>query len=105
MLPISKLRGVPPEARVALKAGHITTSRQLLAAAALVEDREILAVSCRLDLSSLTRLVQRADLARIDGIGATFGLMLENLGICDVASLAEQARSQQSCHQPPFGVR
>jgi hypothetical protein len=91
MLPISKLRGVPPEVRVALKAAHITTCSQLLTAAARFDNRETLAINRHLDLSSLTDLVQRADLARVGGVGATFGLMLERLGICDVASLAEQA--------------
>jgi predicted flap endonuclease-1-like 5' DNA nuclease len=91
MLPISKLRGVPPEARVALKANRITTCSQLLAAAARFEDREVLAAGGRVDLAGLTRLVQRADLARIEGVGATFGRMLERLGVRDVAAVAEQA--------------
>ena len=90
MVPISKLRGVSPAVRVVLKGAHLNTSSQLLAAAGRLEGREFLAASCRLDLPSLTRLVQRADLARVVGVGATFGLLLENLGIDDVASLAEQ---------------
>ena len=91
MLPISKLRGVAPSVRVALKTARINTCGQLLAAAARLDDREILARTRNIDLSALTELVQRADLARIVGVGVTFGRMLEMIGICDVASLAKQA--------------
>ena len=90
MVPISKLRGVSPAVRVALKVAHLNTSSQLLAAAGRLEGREFLAASCRLDLPSLTRVVQRADLARVVGVGAMFGLLLESLGIDDVAALAGQ---------------
>ena len=93
MLPISKLRGVPPSVRVALKAARVNTIGQLLAAAARPHERELLARTSKIDLASLTELVQRADLARVNGLGTTFGLMLEMLGICDVAALAQQTPS------------
>jgi nucleotidyltransferase/DNA polymerase involved in DNA repair len=91
MLPISKLRGVPPGVRVALKAHRVTTCGQLLAAAGRSKDREALAARRRLDPAGLTALVQRADLARVEGVGTGFGLLLERLGVRDVAALAEQA--------------
>src|SRR5918993_1185960 len=89
-LPISKLRGVPFQVRVALKVRRITTCSQLLAATALVEDREALARSTKIAPEILTDLVQRADMARVNGIGAVFGLMLEELGVQDVETLAKQ---------------
>jgi predicted flap endonuclease-1-like 5' DNA nuclease len=89
-LPISKLRGVPFQARVALKVRRITTCNQLLAAAAGAEDREALARATKIAPEILTELVQRADMARVNGIGVVFGLMLEELGIHDVAKLAAQ---------------
>jgi nucleotidyltransferase/DNA polymerase involved in DNA repair len=89
-LPISKLRGVPFQVRVALKVRRITTCSQLLTAAALVEDREALARATRIAPEILTDLVRRADMARVNGVGAVFGLMLEELGIHDVAKLAAQ---------------
>jgi predicted flap endonuclease-1-like 5' DNA nuclease len=89
-LPISKLRGVPFQARVALKVRRITTCDQLLAAAAVAGDREALARATKIAPEILTDLVQRADLARVNGIGAVFGLMLEELGIRDVQALADQ---------------
>jgi predicted flap endonuclease-1-like 5' DNA nuclease len=89
-LPISKLRGVPFQARVALKVRRVTTCNQLLAAAATAEDRESLARATRIAPEILTDLVQRADMARVNGVGAVFGLMLEELGIRDVQTLASQ---------------
>lgn len=91
-LPISKLRGVPFPARVALKVRRITTCSQLLAAAGGYQEREALARATRLSFDVLTELVRRADMARVNGVGSVFGLMLEELGVHDVASLAQ--------HQP-----
>jgi predicted flap endonuclease-1-like 5' DNA nuclease len=90
VLPISKLRGVPLQARLALKVQRITTCDQLLAAVAVAEDREALARATRIAPEILTDLVQRADLARVNGVGAVFGLMLEELGVRDVQALASQ---------------
>ena len=89
-LPISKLRGLPFQARVALKVRRITTCSQLLRAAAAWEDRQTLARATRLPDDLLTQLVQRADMARVNGVGTVFGLMLEELGIRDVAAVAAQ---------------
>ena len=89
-LPLAKLRGVTFQARVALKLRRITTCDQLLAAAAAAEDREALARATKIAPEILTDRVQRADLARVNGVGAVFGLMLEELGIRDVRTLADQ---------------
>jgi hypothetical protein len=93
-LPISKLREVPFQARVALKVRRITTCNQLLAAAARYESREALARATRLPPELLTVLVQRADMARVNGVGTVFSLMLEELGIGDVGVLAAQEPEQ-----------
>ena len=89
-LPIIKLRKVPPLLRAALKVRRITTCDQLLAAAARFEDRAALAHASRIDLDRLTDLVRQADLERVKGIGAVFGVMLKDLGFSDVATLAQQ---------------
>lgn len=96
-LPISKLRGVPFQARVALKVRKVTTCSQLLSAAAAYTNREALAQSTRLPLELLTELVQRADMARVNGVGTVFGLMLEELGVLDVRALA--AQDPQELHE------
>lgn len=89
-LPVSKLRGVPQTARVRLKSLRITTCGQLLAAAATPAGRSRVAQATGIDPALLLDLVRRADLARINGIGTVFGLMLEALGVVDVGRLAGQ---------------
>jgi predicted flap endonuclease-1-like 5' DNA nuclease len=94
--PISKLYGVSREVRFALKIHAITTSERLLHAAARYEDRQALAVAARLHLEALTAVVQRADIARVNGIGTSFARMLADVGIPDVATLAvRDARALQ----------
>ncbi|HRY23189.1 MAG: DUF4332 domain-containing protein [Geminicoccaceae bacterium] len=96
-LPVSKLRGVPQMARVRLKSLRITTCGKLLAAAATPAGRERLAAATGIDPDLLLQLVRRADLARINGIGTVFGLMLEALGVDNVARLAREDAA--SLHQ------
>ncbi len=83
-LPLSKLRGVPNRVRVLLKRRRITNCEQLLRAAGKADLRRRLAADLGIDAALLLELVQRADLARIKGIGAVFGMMLEDLGIRDI---------------------
>ena len=87
-LPISKLHQVPYVARRALKVHRITTCEQLLAAAGRAESRAALARAAHLEPDLLDCLVRRADMARLHGVGVVFGLMLEELGVPDVASIA-----------------
>ncbi|HET6469516.1 MAG TPA: DUF4332 domain-containing protein [Geminicoccaceae bacterium] len=89
-LPLSKLRGVPQQYRLMLKARRITSCGQLLAAAASPDQRVALASSAGLDPEHLYEIVRRADIARVNGIGQVFGMMLEHLGVADVATLARQ---------------
>jgi predicted flap endonuclease-1-like 5' DNA nuclease len=93
-LPIGKLRGVATRVRSALKVRRITTCGQLLAAAATVEGRMQLARATGLDPDVILVLVRRADMARVNGVGAMFGLMLEELGVHDVQALAGQDPEQ-----------
>ena len=87
-LPISKLRGVPEPARLALKVQRVTTCEQLLGAAGSFEGRERLARAAKLDGEFLADLVRRADMARVSGIGVVFCSMLDDLGVGEVTDLA-----------------
>ncbi|HEX8374669.1 MAG TPA: DUF4332 domain-containing protein [Geminicoccaceae bacterium] len=89
-LPVGKLGGVPPQALAILKGRRITLCSQLLAVAGKAVRREALAASSGLDPDLLLRLVQRADRARLKGVGVVFGRMLEDLGVRDVQTLAAQ---------------
>ena len=72
-----------------LKIVRITNTHQLLAGAASAADRDALARAARLTPDSLTTLVQKADLERVNGLGAVFRQMLRELDIRDVARLAQ----------------
>ncbi len=89
-LHVSKLRGISIEVRQKLKRQGISYTHQLLREAGSREQRRRLADRSRIDDPTLARLVRRADLARVKGIGAIFADMLEMIGIDQVAVLAEQ---------------
>lgn len=89
-LPVSKLRGVPASTRAALKRQGINTCARLLERAGKAAGRLRLARATGVDPELLLRLVQRADMARINGIGAVFSMMLEDLGVRDTGALARQ---------------
>ena len=87
-LPISKLRGVTQVVRVRLKSRRITNCGHLLEAAGPAVGRAGLARASGIAPDILEAIVQRADMARVNGIGVVFGLMLEDLGVRDVQTLA-----------------
>ena len=93
-LPVSKLRGLTLLVRAALKRRGIVTCGRLLRAAGGAQDRARLAREAGIDPDALLALVRQADLARVDGVGAVFGLMLEELAVHDVAALAAQAPAE-----------
>jgi predicted flap endonuclease-1-like 5' DNA nuclease len=76
--------------RLRLKSRRITTCGQLLQAAGDADARAVLLEATGINEDVLLRLVRRADMARIRGIGTVFGLMLEELGVADVEQLARQ---------------
>jgi len=89
-LHVSKLRGISLDIRNRLKRQGISYTHQLLREAGSPERRGRLAARGRIDEAALARLVRRADLARVKGIGAIFADMLELVGVDEVARLAEQ---------------
>ncbi len=89
-LHISKLGGITARARARLKREGITYTDQLLAAAGPRGGRWQLAVRSGIERSLLARLVCRADLIRVKGIGAIFADMLELLAVDRVVRLARQ---------------
>ena len=89
-LPLFKLRGLTLPVRAALRRRGIATCERLLRAAGHADDRERLAREAGIDPDVLLALVRQADLARVDGLGTVFGLMLEDLGVRDAAALATQ---------------
>jgi predicted flap endonuclease-1-like 5' DNA nuclease len=89
-LHVSKLRGISLEVRQKLKRQGISYTHQLLREAGTTEQLRRLAERSRIEEVTLLRLVRRADLARVKGVGAIFADMLEMIGVDQVATLAEQ---------------
>ena len=89
-LHVSKLRGISLEVRRKLKRQGISYTHQLLREAGNAEQRRRLAERSRIDELALLRLVRRADLARVKGVGAIFADMLEMIGVEHVTALAQQ---------------
>ena len=89
-LHVSKLRGISLDVRIKLKRQGVSYTHQLLREAGSAERCRRLAARSGIDEATLTRLVRRADLARIKGIGAIFADMLEMIGVDQVAVLAGQ---------------
>ncbi len=89
-LHVSKLRGISLDVRRKLKRQGISYTHQLLREAGSTEQRRRLAERSRIDELALLRLVRRADLARVKGVGAIFADMLEMIGVDQVATLAKQ---------------
>jgi predicted flap endonuclease-1-like 5' DNA nuclease len=89
-LHVSKLRGISLDVRMKLKRQGVSYTHQLLREAGSAERCRRLAARSGIDEATLTRLVRRADLARIKGIGAIFADMLEMIGVDQVAVLAGQ---------------
>jgi predicted flap endonuclease-1-like 5' DNA nuclease len=89
-LHVSKLRGISLDVRIKLKRQGVSYTHQLLREAGSIERCRGLAARSGIDEATLTRLVRRADLARIKGIGAIFADMLESVGVDRVGLLARE---------------
>ena len=87
-LHISKLRGITYQVRQRLKRQGITYTHQLIEAAHDQRSCRRLAAQSGIEEAMLERLVCRADLARINGVGAIFADMLELLGVDGTLPLA-----------------
>lgn len=95
---ISKLHGIHPELEAKLKARSIKNSEDLLRAYRAYGDINTFAQHVGAETKTIARLVHRADLARIRGIGEAYTGLLEAAGIETIHDLAnrcpEELRSQ-----------
>lgn len=90
-IPLSKLVGMPPEIVGKLNEKGIHDSDQLLDACRTPHDRSELAKHCGLTRQKLLALADRADLARIHGVGGVLSDLLEQIeGVKTVPDLAKQ---------------
>lgn len=94
---VGKIKGVTATVQAALRAHAVYDSDQLVAAARTAADRQQLAQSAGVDSQVILKLVNRADLARVRGIGAIFSDLLEEVGVDTVKELA--ARNPIHLHE------
>lgn len=87
---IAELSGVTTELAAACVAAAIKTSDQLLAAAADPKARAELAAKLGIDEKLMLKLANRADLARVVGIGRVYSDLLEFAGVDTVVELAQR---------------
>lgn len=111
-LNISELYGVDAALAARLKDAGLSDSGKLLAAVAQPDGRKALAAQLGVDERALLELGNRADLARIKGIGAVYSDLLEFAGVDTVAELAGrnpdnlyakimEVAAQHSVQRPP----
>jgi len=85
---IGKLRGLSYELETKLQERGIRTSDHLLDAARTVAGRQELAAYAGVETQAILELANRADLARVKGIGGVFSDLLEHAGVDTVKELA-----------------
>jgi predicted flap endonuclease-1-like 5' DNA nuclease len=88
---IHKLYGIEPILEIKLKAYGIKDSEDLLLACRTPREVAELARSSGTEVSALMRLLHRAELARIRGIGETYTMLLEEAGVSTTRDLASVA--------------
>jgi predicted flap endonuclease-1-like 5' DNA nuclease len=88
---IHKLYGIEPTLEMKLKARGIKDSEDLLQACRTPRDAAELAASSGTEVAVLMRLLHRAELARIRGIGETYTRLLEEAGVSTTRDLASVA--------------
>lgn len=85
-----EINGVETEMVETLKAQGVSTSDDLLARAATPADRKALAAALGVSEKLVLELANRADLARVVGIGGVFSDLLEQAGVDTVKELASR---------------
>jgi predicted flap endonuclease-1-like 5' DNA nuclease len=90
-LAVNELKGITKELVEALKMKGITDSNAFLEAAKSPKDRKNLATSTGVESSVILNLANRADLARISGIGSVYSDLLEEAGVDTVKELAQRS--------------
>ncbi|MCB0256837.1 MAG: DUF4332 domain-containing protein [Anaerolineae bacterium] len=89
-LKIDELFGVREDLAAKLRAAGLTDSDKLLAATTTPQQRAELASKLGVDSKDVLELANRADLARIKGVGKVYSDLLEWSGVDTVAELAQR---------------
>ena len=87
---VQEIRGMGSTLAEKLIASGIKTSEDFLAAGKTPAGRKELAGRANVDQKELLEALNRADLARVKGIGEVYSNLLENAGVDTVAELAKR---------------
>ncbi|MBC3785306.1 DUF4332 domain-containing protein [Spirosoma utsteinense] len=93
---LGELRGVTNAVLNALKGQGLSDSDSLLEATRTPQNRKELATAAGVDPKAILELANRADLARIKGIGRVYSDLMEEAGVDTVKELAH--RSSANLH-------
>jgi predicted flap endonuclease-1-like 5' DNA nuclease len=89
-LPVSRIRGASDKQVTALRASGVRNADHLLERGGTDKGRKELATATGLPHETVLELVNRADLARVKGIGRQFSNLLEDCGVDTVKELAQR---------------
>ena len=87
MARIDEIAGIDPKEATRLRKAGIRTTESLLKHAGTKAGREQLASELGLDVEELLHWAQRADMMRVRGVGAEYGLLLEACGVQTIREL------------------
>jgi predicted flap endonuclease-1-like 5' DNA nuclease len=90
MTQIADIEGIGPAYRDKLMAAGVTTTEALLERGAKSNGRRDLASATGISANLLLEWVNRADLARIKGVGSEFADLLEAAGVDSPSELAQR---------------
>lgn len=88
---ISELKGINDAILAAFKTQGLGDSDSMLEAAKTPKDRKALATAAGVETSVILELANRADLARVKGIGRVYSDLMEEAGVDTVKELARRA--------------
>jgi predicted flap endonuclease-1-like 5' DNA nuclease len=87
---MAQMRGVTADVSAKLKAMGLKDNNLFLEAAKTSKQRKELAKTLGIDEKAVLELANRADLARVKGIGEVFSDLLENAGVDTVKEMAKR---------------
>ena len=90
MTKLSEIEGLDESMEQKLKSVGISSEEELVAASATSKDRAELSKKIDVDEKIILKWANRADLARIKGIGTEFADLLEAAGVDTVPELAQR---------------
>jgi predicted flap endonuclease-1-like 5' DNA nuclease len=89
-LTLSELKGITDAVLNSLKGQGLSDTDSLLEAAKTPQGRKELATNIGIDSATILELANRADLARVKGIGRVYSDLMEEAGVDTVKELARR---------------